>query len=108
MTRHNDIPWDAASCASVGGGNMWFPLAKQRTLIAKLERICATCPIKTMCHDYAVEHDLLGYWGGELFLTASELAFVSRPKGQRNGEHNEGVHPGSHGGPMPDMQRASA
>lgn len=133
MTRHNDIPWDAASCASVAGGNMWFPLPKQTTLIAKLTKICDSCPIKTMCHDYAVEHDLVGFWGGKLFSPTWEMgvwattptsqtveyqakraarvgmrAMYDRPRGRPSGKHDPGVQPSSDGGGVSDVRGRTA
>lgn len=32
--------------------------------INMLRRICSNCEIKQQCLDYALKHEVMGYWGG--------------------------------------------
>ncbi len=42
----------------------WFP-GKGETIVRQ-RIICATCPVKSMCLEYALEHgERYGVWGGE-------------------------------------------
>jgi hypothetical protein len=36
---------------------------------AMLRRVCANCPVKVECADFAIKHERFGFWGG---LTAME------------------------------------
>jgi hypothetical protein len=36
---------------------------------AMLRRVCANCPVKIECADFAIKHERFGFWGG---LTAME------------------------------------
>lgn len=55
-------PWMAdAVCAQVDG-DLWFP--EKGGSNAEARRICAGCPVKALCLDYAIENDERGVWGG--------------------------------------------
>jgi WhiB family redox-sensing transcriptional regulator len=42
-----------------------------------LNRICADCPVKAECYNYALTYDMLGYWAG---TTAAQRRRVRRQK----------------------------
>ena len=58
-----ELKWmDDAACAEVGD-DFWFPEKGTSATIAK--RICAGCPVRSECLEYALEHDpRFGIWGG--------------------------------------------
>ena len=54
---------EQAVCASIDGG-AWFPHKGGST--RQVKRICATCPVRADCLEYALEHgEHHGIWGGE-------------------------------------------
>jgi hypothetical protein len=54
---------DHAACAGVDDPDIFFP-EKGRTASREAIALCATCPVRTECGEYATEHDLKGIWGG--------------------------------------------
>ncbi|MGE0342538.1 MAG: WhiB family transcriptional regulator [Porticoccaceae bacterium] len=58
---------DRAACSDAPHG-MFFPVERSasRQLIAedRARRICAKCPVKVQCLDYAMIHNESGMWGG--------------------------------------------
>lgn len=77
--------WRAdAACAQIGG-NLWYPEKGEPTRDAK--RICAGCPVRSDCLDYALAIEATtgrgwvgryGVWGG---LTAQERKALTRREG---------------------------
>jgi WhiB family transcriptional regulator, redox-sensing transcriptional regulator len=68
------IDWDQAACngqqTSVFFDHEDTRGEKRATLLAAARTICATCPIRSECLDYAVDSgQQFGVWGG---LTAAE------------------------------------
>ena len=62
VTADNPRWMDAGACASVDP-ELWFPEMGGATKQAKL--ICSTCDVRTLCLDYALEHnERSGIWGG--------------------------------------------
>ena len=54
--------WPTASCRGMSA-DLFYPTTGQRTLQAVA--VCATCPVKAECLDYALEHhERFGVWGG--------------------------------------------
>ena len=52
---------DSALCAQVGG-DLWFPEKGGPSGAAK--QICAVCPVREACLEYALENDITaGIWG---------------------------------------------
>lgn len=52
------------SCVGVGTEN-FYPIAfTDKTDINILKRICNGCPFKQPCFEYALAHELHGFWGG--------------------------------------------
>jgi WhiB family redox-sensing transcriptional regulator len=56
-------PWmDDAACADTDP-NTWFP--ERGTTNKPMLAVCATCPVKTHCLEYAIAHgEHHGIWGG--------------------------------------------
>jgi WhiB family transcriptional regulator, redox-sensing transcriptional regulator len=52
---------DRAACISEDV-DLFFPVAPADEIAAKA--ICAGCPVRAKCLDYATAHALLGIWGG--------------------------------------------
>lgn len=51
-------------CYDVGDPNIWFPARGQDFKTAKA--ICAQCPVRAACLDYALKHRIRhGIWGGK-------------------------------------------
>jgi hypothetical protein len=44
---------------------------------AMLRRICANCPVKVECAEFAIKHERFGFWGG---LTAMERNSIRHMK----------------------------
>ena len=48
-----------------------------------LKRICGDCPAKTECLDYALQHEVMGYWGNTTEYQRSrlrrQLNIIARP-----------------------------
>ena len=52
---------DRAACAQVGG-DMWYP--EQGESVEPAKQVCARCPVKAECLDFALETgDRWGVWG---------------------------------------------
>lgn len=58
-----DTEWMRQAACNGHDSNLWFPEAGKSTRAARV--ICATCPVKAECTDFAVESDVWhGVWGG--------------------------------------------
>lgn len=59
-----DLRWqDHAACTDHPDRSIFFPERGETTAAAKA--VCATCPVKAECLDYAVRnHENYGIWGG--------------------------------------------
>jgi WhiB family transcriptional regulator, redox-sensing transcriptional regulator len=45
--------------------NLFFPDAAYNRFEVKFAKdICAVCPVRAQCMDYALRHDEIGIWGG--------------------------------------------
>lgn len=62
--EQEDLSWmDEGVCAQVGD-DLWFPEKGGSTREAK--QVCAGCPVKADCLEYALRHDIrTGVWGGK-------------------------------------------
>lgn len=61
-----DMPWAVdAACAGVDP-TLWFPDEHGGQYAARMARkVCADCPVRLECLDYALTtHQLFGVWGG--------------------------------------------
>ena len=56
---------DSANCVGIDV-NMFFTEDGSSTFQEEnfLKRTCAACPVKSECLDYALNHAVLGWWGG--------------------------------------------
>lgn len=56
---------DSANCVGIDV-NMFFTEDGSSTFQEEnfLKRTCAACPVKAECLDYALNHAVLGWWGG--------------------------------------------
>lgn len=72
-----EMGWvDEALCTEVDIGDLFFVEKGGSTRPAK--RICAGCPVREECLDYALEHDeAFGVWGG---LSARERRDIARSR----------------------------
>jgi WhiB family redox-sensing transcriptional regulator len=61
-----DESWRAeALCTQVDVGDLFFPDKGNSTDAHAAKAICARCPVKAACLEYALEHDeRFGIWGG--------------------------------------------
>ncbi|WP_350347226.1 WhiB family transcriptional regulator [Agromyces sp. G08B096] len=67
---------ELATCAQISS-DPWFPEAGGDGG-AQAKAICATCPVRQQCLDYAIEHhERYGIWGG---LGRDERARYAREK----------------------------
>ena len=57
-------PSDTPNCESTDSDAFFVPDGQGTyTDVNMLRRICGTCPVKSECLDYALRHEVLGYWG---------------------------------------------
>jgi WhiB family redox-sensing transcriptional regulator len=67
---------------------MFFPISEADTArIAQAKLICADCPVKAQCLEYALAHGLEGVWGG---MTDAERDALRR-RTLSDGDVAEGV-----------------
>ena len=66
-----DLP--EAACLDVGG-EVFFPGVGRPDLAAQAKAICAGCPERVACLDYALKHPQLGIWGGLNEVERARLA----------------------------------
>ncbi|MEU6562523.1 WhiB family transcriptional regulator [Nocardia nova] len=62
----SDAPnWKRAACAGDPDREAWFPFPSQDFDHART--VCAGCPIKVLCRDWAATTGQTGVWGGHEF-----------------------------------------
>ena len=78
--------WRTRAACVTGGVDVdvFFPTAEGSALAyAKARRVCAACPVRARCLDWAVEHgERFGMWGG---LTPVERRTVGLRRARRRG-----------------------
>jgi len=58
-------PWVADGACRGADTEIWFSGRGDNALIQLAKQICAGCPVRQPCADYALDHPvLLGTWGG--------------------------------------------
>ncbi len=58
-------PWKEDAACRGTNLDWFFPGRKEPAgTTAKARRICAACPVKAECLEYAIEYDMPGIWGG--------------------------------------------
>ena len=76
-TDYDKVPWEYAACAPFPG-DWWHLLNKNLGQIAEAKSICAECPIRDSCEEYALK------WEGGLSIWAGlGLRERERKRGQR-------------------------
>jgi WhiB family transcriptional regulator, redox-sensing transcriptional regulator len=67
-TTRGRADWRTAGACAQADPDLFFPISSAgRALvqIAKAKAICAACPVRQPCLEFALEHDLVhGIWGG--------------------------------------------
>ena len=67
-TTRGRADWRAAGACAQADPDLFFPISSAgRALgqIAKAKAVCAVCPVRQPCLEFALEHDLgYGIWGG--------------------------------------------
>jgi WhiB family transcriptional regulator, redox-sensing transcriptional regulator len=54
--------WQAEAACSGKGPARWFPTRTGDPAVGRT--ICTTCPVRTDCLEYALAHDVVGFWAG--------------------------------------------
>jgi WhiB family redox-sensing transcriptional regulator len=80
MTTKIDFSWKRRAKCKGEDPALFFPnldTSKYKDF-AKIKKLCAACPVRVECLDYAVEFESDGYWGG---MTANaRLKLVEKRK----------------------------
>jgi len=87
-TTRGRADWRKAGACARADPDLFFPISSTgRALgqIAKAKAICAACPVRQPCLDFALEHDLAhGIWGGTTPAERQEQRRERRPGSLRN------------------------
>lgn len=68
--------WMADAACAGADVELWFPPRGRNATEAK--RICASCPVRLQCLDYALaHHETVGIWGG---MDRKQRAAVARER----------------------------
>ena len=88
--------WDRAACGDHDDPGLWSttrPVSERSREAIKADRriraakvVCAGCPIRQPCGQWAVANKLSGIWGG------LELRLTARPPGRPPSTPKEGLH----------------
>lgn len=65
VTKMTDNRWNEANCKGMDT-DIFFPPRLEDTTQAFA--VCDSCPIRQFCHDWAVENQMVGIWGGSAFV----------------------------------------
>jgi WhiB family redox-sensing transcriptional regulator len=61
------------TCGQIGG-DMWFPDKSDRADVAACKKVCAGCPVRRQCLEWAMETvESFGIWGGLTVLERRKL-----------------------------------
>ena len=65
LTPVEPTPWMAHKACTADQADLFFPARGEMDKVEQAKAICATCPVKAECLDYAVRnHEHHGIWGG--------------------------------------------
>jgi WhiB family redox-sensing transcriptional regulator len=69
MTYRDSVDWRAAGACASADPDLFFPLSATGRPAAKqaerASRVCAGCPVRQPCLDFAMKHaEMDGIWGG--------------------------------------------
>ena len=60
--EHN--PFDGSQLCAQTDPELFFPVKGDQTNSRIAQGICAKCPLKVACFNYAVKYKVVGIWGG--------------------------------------------
>ena len=56
---------EEAACISAATPDAWFPEVGNSIATKSVKKICAACPVKVVCLEYAIDNRIeFGIWGG--------------------------------------------
>lgn len=74
-----DCRWMRAGRCLKEDPDIWFPDPRKHVDNEKAKSICAGCPVKLKCFDYAITHDIrYGVWGGFTEIERERLTGLPR------------------------------
>jgi hypothetical protein len=66
------LDWSGANCEGINT-ELFFPDKNDRDNYEFLKRICNSCQIKQKCFEYAIQHNVDGYWAGTTATTRKRM-----------------------------------
>ncbi|QYN41215.1 WhiB family transcriptional regulator (plasmid) [Pseudonocardia sp. DSM 110487] len=83
-----------AKCGDVDDPELFFPVAQPGTepyarQVAKAKAVCAACPVRAKCLEYALPRDVVGVFGGHDEFERQELRRATRDRGGRRASQPE-------------------
>lgn len=73
-------PWMAEGACLGADPEAWFPEVRHTDEHRRALAVCARCPVRHECFQYAMDHKLLGIWGGTTHHQRRELRELRRPR----------------------------
>lgn len=62
-----------AKCREVDP-DLFFPDSNQpKNEVKVILSLCSNCPVFTKCYDYALKHDVVGWWAGTTYLDRQKI-----------------------------------
>jgi WhiB family redox-sensing transcriptional regulator len=75
---NTELGWQSLAECRQYNGDDWYPDKGDGGTAARAKRVCATCPVISLCRDHALRtREPHGIWGG---LTAAERARILRAR----------------------------
>lgn len=87
----NTEPWTEHAACKDTDYELWFPKAGDNGQRAK--RICAGCPVRQQCLDFAITNEEYGIWGGMSEHQRREHIRATRPPRPETRTHCRNYHP---------------
>lgn len=66
------LDWSGANCEGIDT-ELFFPDKNDRENYEFLKRICDSCGIRQRCFEYAIQHNVDGYWAGTTATTRKRM-----------------------------------
>lgn len=66
------LDWSGANCEGIDT-ELFFPDKNDRENLEFLKRVCDSCGIRQRCFEYAIQHDVEGYWAGTTATTRKRM-----------------------------------
>ena len=67
------------ACVGHPHPDWWFP-ERDEDVTHRALQVCASCPVRTLCRDYAQEWDEEGVWGGVIVHVSDGQPLAKLPK----------------------------